>query len=88
MRKVSVIVSLFIMLFSTQSFAEPVKIVTLNWGAYVGENLTENGIHAAIVREAFKKSGKDMALKFYPWKRAYKMATMGKAFLISASCSF
>ncbi len=85
MKKYTLLVSLFLMTLNAQAIAESVKIVTLNWGDYVGEQLRDNGPHARIVREAFKKVGLTVEFKFYPWKRAYRLALKGKAFLISAS---
>lgn len=85
MKKIALLVSAFLMIFSNQSLADSVKIVTLNWGPYIGEKLIDNGIHATIVREAFKRVGKDVDFDFLPWARSYIIALKGKAFLISAS---
>ena len=67
------------------STAETIKIATLNWEPYVGESLQDYGAHGAIVKEAFKRVGKDVEFSFYPWKRAYYIALKGESFLISAS---
>lgn len=75
----------FLLISSINSHAERINIVTLYWSPYAGENLKDNGFHAVIIKEAFKKVKIKINLKFYPWKRAYNTALLGKAFLMSAS---
>jgi polar amino acid transport system substrate-binding protein len=85
MKKLTLTMSVFLIICSTQAIAESVKISTLNWGYYVGETLADNGPHAVIVREAFKEVGKRVEFSFYPWKRAHNNALTKKTLLISAS---
>ncbi|MCP3921213.1 MAG: amino acid ABC transporter substrate-binding protein [Desulfobacterales bacterium] len=85
MKKLIIFILLILILFHAHSVAESIAIVTFNWKPYVGKELKHNGVHAYIVREAFKRVGISVNFDFYPWKRAYKMALYGKAFLICAS---
>jgi polar amino acid transport system substrate-binding protein len=85
MKKLTLTISVFLLIYSVQAIAEPVKISTLNWGYYVGETLIDNGPHAVIVREAFREVGKNVEFSFYPWKRAHNNALTKKTLLISAS---
>lgn len=84
MRTLILIISV-VFLSASFSTADTVKIATLNWEPYVGEELQDYGAHGAIVKEAFKRVGKDVEFSFYPWKRAYFIALKGNSFLISAS---
>lgn len=72
------LISMFILLGAGSAFCETVTLATLNWQPFYGENLPENGFFAALSREAFKRAGYDMELKFMPWKRALEMSKKGK----------
>jgi polar amino acid transport system substrate-binding protein len=85
MNKLTLTMSVFLLVYSAQAVAETIKISTLNWGYYVGETLIDNGPHAIIVREAFREVGKKVEFSFYPWKRAHNNALTKKTLLISAS---
>lgn len=55
-----------------------VRIATLDWEPYIGQKLDGNGFVAEIIREAFKRSGYELQLDFYPWARVVKLASEGK----------
>lgn len=55
-----------------------VTLATLDWEPYIGRNLKNQGYVAEIVREAFKRSGYSVDLKFMPWARAVRMARIGR----------
>jgi len=60
--------------------AETVKLVTLEYPPYeyqAGDKA--DGIAVRIVREAFKKMGKDVSIEVLPWKRALHMTKTGEA---------
>ena len=50
--------------------AETVTIVTSNWEPFAGENLKDNGICFAIVKQAYKKAGYNVKTEIVPWARA------------------
>lgn len=54
-----------------------VTLASLNWEPYVGENLDNQGYVAELVREAFKRSGYNVNIQFYPWARVVKLARHG-----------
>lgn len=56
---------------------EVIKIATLDWEPYIGQNLKSEGFLAEITREAFKRSGYTVEYVFLPWKRAVLKAENG-----------
>lgn len=75
---ISTIIAFFIIFSGTTAFGETITLATLNWAPFYGEKLPENGFFAALSREAFKRAGYDMKLKFMPWNRALEMSKTGK----------
>jgi polar amino acid transport system substrate-binding protein len=57
---------------------ESVQLAALNWPPYIGENLTENGFGAEIIKTAFNRVGYGVTFSFLPWIRALKDANIGK----------
>ncbi len=66
------------LLLSPVLAAETVKLATLDWEPYIGQNLEGQGFVAAIIREAFKRSGYEVSFEFMPWARVVKMASEGQ----------
>ncbi|MCP4163463.1 MAG: transporter substrate-binding domain-containing protein [Deltaproteobacteria bacterium] len=59
------------------SISGTIRIATLNWEPYVGEDLKEEGFLAHITREAFKRAGYKIEFLYRPWKRAVVKAEEG-----------
>jgi polar amino acid transport system substrate-binding protein len=60
--------------FAADTFSEPfagmtVRLASLDWPPYTGENLPGEGTSAIISRHAFAVSNIDMTTVFYPWRR-------------------
>ena len=54
-----------------------VHLATLHWPPYVAEGLQDNGYAAAVVREAFARSGYETRLSFLPWARVVHNTVRG-----------
>ncbi|MCP3924284.1 MAG: amino acid ABC transporter substrate-binding protein [Desulfobacterales bacterium] len=59
------------------SKSETVRIGTVDWEPYVGEDLKEEGFLAHITREVFKRTGYKIKFIYRPWKRAIIKAELG-----------
>lgn len=70
--------ALTLQLFTSTSLAEKLTLATVNWQPFYGEDLPESGFFAAVAKEAYKRAGYDMDVKFLPWKRALEEARKGK----------
>lgn len=72
--------AIFLILFlSTSSYSKDVvTISTGEWAPYTGKDLENDGICNAKVIEVLKKIGKEFEIKYYPWKRTYKVVQDGK----------
>ncbi len=71
---------LVFLMVGTNVFAasKTIKLATLDWEPYIGRDLKDNGYVAEIVREAFRRKGYTVKIKFLPWARVLKMAKDGK----------
>ena len=74
MRKILI---LLLILFLFPLSAETITLATLNWLPSFGEDLPEQGYFSALCREAFRRAGYELELKFIPWIRALEMAKYG-----------
>lgn len=54
-----------------------VRLATLNWEPYYGEELPEEGFFTALVRAAFDEVGYELEVEYMPWARALRDAEMG-----------
>ncbi|MCK5096791.1 MAG: transporter substrate-binding domain-containing protein [Desulfobacteraceae bacterium] len=72
------IVIIIFFLISQSYAAETIRIATLNWEPYIGQQLTNEGVMAEITREAFKRLGYMVEYNYLPWKRAVVMAEKGE----------
>ncbi len=78
MKKV-IFCGIFFVIFSTFSFAETLTLGYVSFPPYEYiENGKPAGILVTIVQEIFKKSGYDLVLKHFPFKRALKLTKEGK----------
>ena len=57
----------------------PLRLVTLEYPPYIKQTGNEaQGLTVDIVKEAFARIGKPIAIEFYPWKRSLSMLAEGK----------
>jgi polar amino acid transport system substrate-binding protein len=65
---------ILVILLLTTSFAfaqeTRIRFTTLKWEPYYGPSLMNGGYFTDIVREAFKRVGYPISVKYVPWKRA------------------
>ncbi|MCP4111389.1 MAG: hypothetical protein GY749_38640, partial [Desulfobacteraceae bacterium] len=54
--------------FGTQE--KSIVLATMNWEPIYGKSLPEGGVFTAVTREAFRRGGYRLDVKFVPWKRA------------------
>lgn len=69
----------------TLSLAQPaapvVKLATLDWPPYTGQNVPHGGVSTQIVREAFDAVGYQMQPGYYPWSRAMSAISFGQGYV-------
>jgi len=70
----SVLVAILLFVFSSVSYAEIVKLTSLDWPPYTNESLKEKGASVAVAKAAFAAAGHELVVEFYPWKRAVYLA--------------
>lgn len=58
--------------------AETIRLSTLEWPPFVGKDLPEEGMNAALVRTVLAALGHTLELDFLPWKRAINDAAQGR----------
>lgn len=54
-----------------------VVLTTLDWEPYIGQSLESQGYVAEIIREAYKRSGYEVEMRFTPWARTVNLAKDG-----------
>lgn len=54
--------------------ANQIKLVSLYWPPYSGENLVGQGANIAVARAAFEAVGVELEVDFYPWARTLGLA--------------
>lgn len=69
------------LLFGASAQAADYKVTSLDWAPYTGDKLPSQGASSAVVTEAFKASGSNVKIEFYPWSRAVGMAKSDKAYV-------
>jgi len=57
--------------------AQKIRLATLNWAPYIGENLNAEGYAAELIRTAFQRVGYEVKFFFMPWQRAVNTVTEG-----------
>jgi len=70
---------LFILFFGHTIMANSYKITlaTDSFAPYYAPNLLNNGYLTQLVKEAFKRKGYELNVKFVPWKRALEHSKLG-----------
>ncbi|MFM8454811.1 MAG: substrate-binding periplasmic protein [Gammaproteobacteria bacterium] len=61
---------------------EKVVLTTLDWPPYIGQNVdgkNRKGYVYDVVKEAFKRAGYELDIKFFPWARTVEEAKNGNA---------
>lgn len=76
--KVLLLLSLLLLVSPDALSRQPVVLATLEWEPYVGQSLPGQGSSAGIVREAFRRSGYTLELRFLPWARVVETARRGE----------
>ena len=74
------LISLLILFFAVSGFlfGDTIKLATLNWEPFLGENLESKGFVSEIVREAFAAIGDEVEIEFYPWSRCMALGEAGQ----------
>lgn len=54
-----------------------IRLTSLYWPPYSGQELPEQGFNIFTVRQAMEKVGFRLEVHFYPWSRAVKLGTAG-----------
>jgi polar amino acid transport system substrate-binding protein len=73
------VMSLMVLLFAFSACAEPLRLSTLRWPPFVGQDLPDQGTTSARVRSICEVAGLDLAVSFLPWKRVLMEARTGLA---------
>jgi polar amino acid transport system substrate-binding protein len=63
--------------FSANTFSETLKLTTVDWQPFYGQDLPEKGFFSVIARETFKRAGYEIKIEFQPWKRALELTKKG-----------
>lgn len=74
------VVCIIIFIISPCFAGEKKRLVlsTMNWEPYYAKQLLNGGPVTEITKEAFKKAGYEVLIKFVPWKRALEKSKTGK----------
>jgi polar amino acid transport system substrate-binding protein len=54
-----------------------IRLSTLHWPPYTGDDLPEGGAASSVVRAAFAAQGYEIDVRFWPWNRAIAKARYG-----------
>lgn len=65
-------------LFATvnSAFSDTLKLTSLLWPPYSGQQLAQQGASVAVAQAAFERMEQQLVVDFYPWSRAIKLAAM------------
>lgn len=58
------------------AFADTLKLTSLLWPPYSGQQLAQQGASVAVAQAAFERMEQQLVVDFYPWSRAIKLAAM------------
>jgi len=78
MKKLILVVIVWIAVVQTGIAAEKISIATSEWIPYCGRFLPNYGIEPQIVSAAFQRSGWEVDFSFMAWARALKLVKTGK----------
>lgn len=67
-----------LMLSSLYGGDKKVRLATCEWPPYVSKAMNEQGVTAAIVRQAFEQVGYEVKIDFMPWSRVMKSVETGE----------
>lgn len=56
--------------------ADTLKLTSLLWPPYAGQQLENQGVSIMVAKAALNAMGHDLQVDFYPWSRAVKLAGM------------
>ncbi|MEJ2640206.1 MAG: transporter substrate-binding domain-containing protein, partial [Desulfosarcinaceae bacterium] len=75
------LLGLFVILVTLSSgvatASETVRLATLNWLPYIGQDLEAEGYAAEVIRTALERSGYSVTFYYMPWGRAVDMVSKG-----------
>lgn len=66
---------LFALLMSPLLKADTLKLTSLLWPPYAGQQLECQGVSIMVAKAALNAMGHDLQVDFYPWSRAVKLAS-------------
>ena len=79
MRKIVLFISMYFLIISSVCMAgETVRLTNGEWPPYLSESLKHYGVASHVVESAFQNVGITVEFGFFPWKRAYTLAQLGK----------
>ena len=84
MKKISIVLVLFVSLFISQLQAQNVDVIANIWPPYVDKALPENGLAMKIVKESFARSAYTMNLRLEKWEKALQGAEIGAYEVVGA----
>jgi len=67
-------VALVFLFISAVSYADTVKLTSLEWPPYSGKDLPNQGASIAVAKAAFEAMGHTLEVDFFPWSRAVALA--------------
>lgn len=62
-------------------FSQTIKLTSLYWPPYSGEELKEQGLSTLIAKKAFEAVGYELKVEFYPWKRAVALSNSDSEYM-------
>ena len=71
------ILFLILLLSPLAAEKENITLATVNWLPFFGEELPKQGFLSTLCREAFRRAGYELEIRFIPWIRALEMAKYG-----------
>jgi len=71
------VLPLIALFLTCSAFGEPLRLSTLEWPPFVGQELPNQGTASARVRSICAVAGMDLDLSFLPWKRVLMGARTG-----------
>lgn len=66
------------LLLSNVAFGKVIKVASGEWGNWSGKSVKNNGFVIHVLRESLAEVKKEARVDFFPWKRAYFLATTGR----------
>ena len=81
MKKISLGIMLCIIVSLMLAESRSVKLTSLEWPPYTGQDLPEQGASIIIAKAAFMAMGYHLTVDFYPWQRAVYKAKEGKDYI-------